>query len=67
MQGGGRMNRVAASLYRWWLIFLRYGITIDLDAAKRSGNEDVKMWCRNRISQLDKQIDNIAISTRFST
>ena len=51
-----------ARLYLLWLQFLRYGTSIDLDAAKRAGNEDEKMWCRNRISQLDQQIDNIAIA-----
>jgi hypothetical protein len=48
-------------LYLLWLRYLRYANTIDLDAAKRAGNEDVKMWCRNRISNLDRQIDNARI------
>lgn len=51
-----------ARLYLLWLRFLRYGTSIDLDAAKRAGNEDVKMWCRNRISRLDQEIDNLEIS-----
>lgn len=49
-------------LYIYWLCFLRFANTIDLDAAKRSGNEDEKMWCRNRISGLDREIDNLEIS-----
>lgn len=51
-----------ARLYLLWLHFLRYGTTIDLDAAKRAGNEEEKMWCRNRISGLDREIDNLVIS-----
>ena len=50
-----------ARLYLLWLRFLRYANTIDLDAAKRAGNEAEKMWCRNRISNLDRQIDNVRI------
>lgn len=49
-------------LYLIWLRFLRFANTIDLDAAKRSGNEDEKMWCRNRISGLDREIDNLEIT-----
>lgn len=51
-----------ARLYLFWLRFLRFANTIDLDAAKRAGNEDEKMWCRNRISRLDQEIDNLEIS-----
>jgi hypothetical protein len=40
-----------------WLHFLRYGVHIDLDAARRSGNTNEKVWCVNRIAQLDREID----------
>ena len=48
-------------LYMLWLQFLRYGMNIDLDAAKKAGNVNEKAWCVNRISQLDQQIDNLRI------
>ena len=50
-----------ARLYLLWLRFLRYGMNIDLDAAKKAGNANEKAWCVNRISQLDQQIDNVRI------
>ena len=53
---------MTSRLYLLWLRFLRYANSIDLDAAKRAGNEDVKMWCRNRISGLDREIDKLEIS-----
>ena len=59
---GKKGSGMKARLYLLWLRFLRFANTIDLDAAKRSGNEDVKMWCRNRISGLDREIDNLEIS-----
>lgn len=48
-------------LYSYWLEFLRYANFIDLHAAKFSGNNDVAAWCRLRISDLDRQIDNFRI------
>jgi hypothetical protein len=57
------MNRLPDRLYRLWLIFIRYANAIDLHAATLSGNDAEKMWCRNRISQLDQQLDNLRIST----
>ena len=56
------MNMLASRLYKWWLIFLRYANTIDLHAARLSGNTNELVWCRLRISDLDRQIDNISIS-----
>lgn len=58
------MKRLAIRLYRCWLHFLRFGTHIDLHAATRSGNDAEKMWCRNRISQLDQQLDNLSILVR---
>ena len=49
-------------LYWLWLHFLRYANTIDHDAAKRSGNAVEKMWCGNRIAQLDQQIHQMEIN-----
>lgn len=48
-------------LYSYWLEFLRYANFIDLHGAKMSGNNDVAAWCRLRISDLDRQIDNSRI------
>lgn len=48
-------------LYSYWLEFLRYANFIDLHGAKLSGNNDVAAWCRLRISDLDRQIDNFRI------
>lgn len=48
-------------LYSYWLEFLRYANLIDLHGAKLSGNNDVAAWCRLRISDLDRQIDNFRI------
>lgn len=48
-------------LYSYWLEFLRYANFIDLHGAKMSGNNDVAAWCRLRISDLDRQIDNFRI------
>lgn len=48
-------------LYSYWLEFLRYANAIDLHGAKLSGNNDVAAWCRLRISDLDRQIDNFRI------
>ena len=53
---------MTSQLYLIWLRFLRYANTIDLDAAKRAGNEAEKMWCRNCISGLDQEIDSIEIA-----
>ena len=53
---------MTSRLYLLWLRFLRFANTIDLDAAKRSGKKKKKMWCRNRISGLDREIDNLEIS-----
>lgn len=52
------MNR----LYRLWLQFLRYANAIELHGARQAGNHDAMAWCRLRISELDRQIDNLEIS-----
>lgn len=51
-------------LYSYWLEFLRYANFIDLHGAKLSGNNDVAAWCRLRISDLDRQIDNFRIQRK---
>ncbi len=60
----------AGTLTRWltlgyvcWLHFLRYANWIDLVGARISGNHNVLAWCRMRISDLDRQIDELSILT----
>jgi len=46
----------------YWLYFLRYANVIDLYSAKQSGNTNELAWCRLKISDLDRQIDNLSMS-----
>ena len=51
------MNR----LYLLWLQFLRYANAIELHGARQAGNMEAVAWCRIRIADLDRQIDNVTL------
>lgn len=49
-------------LHLYWLHFLRYSTMIDLYTAKQSEHLREIAWCRLRIADLDRQIDNLEIN-----
>lgn len=52
-------------LYRLWLAGLRYATVIQKDSARRAGNFTAHAYDSVRLSQIDQELDALAINAPF--
>lgn len=48
-------------MIRYWYLFMRYQLAVDLYLARIGGNGEAASYAANRISEIDRQLDRMAI------